>query len=162
LSFAFSPELLADLSGRFPNSAAQLEQHGTWQGPIEYWIADSANLKTRWAQILLIGQQKYELHFAGPEPAFVKTGDVVRIKGVALGHRIAVETSSPVQSSAAPISLSTPGTGPTRPAHESSPHSSHWLNMALLLCLGMFSVPRSTMCQERALALLRQTLALVL
>src|SRR5262249_29673182 len=115
-----------------------------------------------WAQILLIGQQKYELHFAGPEPAFVKTGDVVRIKGVALGHRIAVETSSPVQSSAAPISLSTPGTGPTRPAHESSPHSSHWLNMALLLCLGMFSVPRSTMCQERALALLRQTLALVL
>lgn len=164
LSFAFSPDLLADMSTRFPNSASQLEQHGTWQGAIEYWIADSANLKTHWTQILItIGQQKYELHFAGPEPAYVKTGDVVRIKGVALGRRIAVEASSRVQSAAGPISLSIPGTASTRyPANQSSPHSSHWLNFALLFCVAMFNLPRCTMSHERALARLRQTVASLL
>src|SRR5438094_280728 len=33
LSFAFSPDLLADLKAKFPQSAGLLESHGTWQGP---------------------------------------------------------------------------------------------------------------------------------
>jgi len=34
LSFAFSPELLADLAAKFPQSAASLESHATLSGPV--------------------------------------------------------------------------------------------------------------------------------
>src|SRR5258708_34747728 len=43
LSLAFSPATLAELAAAFPDSASQLESQGTWQGPIERWVADSAD-----------------------------------------------------------------------------------------------------------------------
>src|SRR5438128_1790976 len=43
LSFAFSPELLSDLSAKFPESASLLETRGAWQGPMESWVMDYLN-----------------------------------------------------------------------------------------------------------------------
>src|SRR5262245_34118579 len=46
LTFAFSPELLADLAEKFPASAAVLESHVTLSGRVEHWVVDSADLTT--------------------------------------------------------------------------------------------------------------------
>jgi len=90
LSFAFSPELLADLAAKFPESASQLEQHGTWRGPVEYRIIDRADRKSHGLQILMtVGQQKFEIHFAGVEPAGLKSGDLLEISGVQSGATMA-------------------------------------------------------------------------
>src|SRR5262245_1752820 len=159
LTFAFSPQLLVDLAGRFPNSASQLEQHGSWQGPIEYWIADTADLKQHWTQILMtIGPRKYELHFAGPEPAYVSTGQMVRVNGVALGGRIAVETSSPAQSGTAATSGSTVGTTPaTLLSAQSIPPAGYWPVLALLLWMSIFKVPGFLTFAKRVFVGLRQS-----
>ena len=94
LSFAFSPELLADLAEKFPQSASNLEQHGTWRGPVEYRIFDGADMKSHRSQVLMtVGQQKLELHFAGAEPANLKSGDVVEATGVVTGEAMAVSST---------------------------------------------------------------------
>ena len=43
LSLAFSPEFLSELATTFPQSASQLEAHGTWRGILEYLIIDNAD-----------------------------------------------------------------------------------------------------------------------
>ncbi len=102
LSFAFSPELLADLAAKFPSVAGQLESHTTLSGPIERWVIDYADLKSSRSLIQMkIGQQKVNLYFAGQEPGNFKNGDVIQAKGVVVGSEMAVERSSPVQSSTA-------------------------------------------------------------
>src|SRR6266849_9863352 len=79
LSFAFSPELLADLAAKFPNSAGQLESQTALSGPVERWIIDYADLKSSRSLVQMkVGQQKINLHFAGPEPANLKNGDLIR------------------------------------------------------------------------------------
>src|SRR4051794_40580159 len=40
MSFAFSPELSADLAAKFPDSASQLETYGSWEGAAERWVVD--------------------------------------------------------------------------------------------------------------------------
>src|SRR6266853_2743544 len=75
LTFAFSPELLADLAAKFPDSATQLESHTTVSGPIQHWIFDNADLKTsRSAYQMKVGAQTFNLYFAGTEPPVVKGG----------------------------------------------------------------------------------------
>src|SRR5438128_199834 len=37
LELALSPELLADVAMKFPDSASRLESHGTWRGTIQMW-----------------------------------------------------------------------------------------------------------------------------
>src|SRR5438552_5013996 len=69
LTFAFSPELLADLAAKFPSSAAQLESHTTLTGSIDHWTFDNADMKTSHSQYQMkLGQQLVILHFAGREP----------------------------------------------------------------------------------------------
>lgn len=46
LSLAFSPDLLATIAKNFPEAAARLETHGTWQGPVERWVFDGADPKS--------------------------------------------------------------------------------------------------------------------
>ena len=46
LKLAFAPDALANLAAAFPDSAAQLESHGTWQGEIEYLVGDSEDMRT--------------------------------------------------------------------------------------------------------------------
>jgi M6 family metalloprotease-like protein len=101
LSFAFSPELLADMAAKFPQSASLLESQGTWQGPVEVWVTDylkPAHSKT--TVLLKTGLQKLELHFATGLTANLKSGDVVEATGVVVGHDMAVWTSRTVQSGA--------------------------------------------------------------
>jgi hypothetical protein len=99
LSFAFSPDLLADLAAKFPNSASSLESHTTVTGPLEHWVEDGANLKTSRSYFLMkVGKQTLTLHFAGPEPA-VKPGEQAQVTGVIVASEMAVEKTSTVPSS---------------------------------------------------------------
>src|SRR5438876_9001012 len=76
LSFAFSPELLADLSAKFPRSAASLESHTTISGPVTRWIADYPGMKTSHSWLTMKqGQTVLSLRFACPEPPNFKSGD---------------------------------------------------------------------------------------
>jgi len=108
LSFAFSPELLADLATKFPQSATQLESHATLSGQLEHWIEDGADLKTSRSYFLLkAGGRTLNVHFAGSEPV-VKSGELLQATGVVIGSAMAVETSSIVPSIAATASTSGP------------------------------------------------------
>ena len=90
LSFAFSPELAADLAAKFPGSVSSLETNGTWRGPVERWAFDSADWKSsREVLQMKIGQQIFEVHFAGLEPAGLKSGDVLQVTGVQVGNLLA-------------------------------------------------------------------------
>ncbi len=104
LTFAFSPELLADLAAKFPDSATQLESHTTLSGPIEHWIFDSADLKSsRSLYKMKAGQQELNLYFAGREPDLAK-GGVFQVTGVVAGGSMAVSETSSISSSAAAAS----------------------------------------------------------
>ncbi len=96
LALAFSPEALAELAARFPDSAALLEAHATLSGPIERWIWDSADLKSHRTQVLIkIGQSRsVELHFAGPGESALSSGDVVEASGVLVGSTMVVSSST--------------------------------------------------------------------
>src|SRR5688572_6446168 len=43
---AFPTDVLSDLASAFPAARRQLEAHGTWEGPIEYIVEDSADFRT--------------------------------------------------------------------------------------------------------------------
>src|SRR5690348_2571680 len=45
LKHAFSADLIDELAVKFPQFTSQLERHGTWRGPVERWVFDSADLK---------------------------------------------------------------------------------------------------------------------
>ncbi len=93
LSFAFSPELLADLTAKFPSATSQLEQHVTVRGQLERWVEDGADLKTSHTYSLLkVGPQTLNLHFAGPEPS-AKPGELLEATGVLAGSKMAVSTT---------------------------------------------------------------------
>src|SRR5438128_11298174 len=96
LSFAFSPELLADLATKFPGSVAQLESHATLSGTIEHWTFDNADQKTSHSEYRMkVGTQSLSLHFAGREPNLTK-GNAFRVSGVVVGNDMAVEASSAI------------------------------------------------------------------
>jgi M6 family metalloprotease-like protein len=106
LSMAFPPELLADLAGKFPDSAGRLESYGTWQGLIEYWIEDSADLKSSRSLIRMrSGADRIDLHFAGRVPS-IRSGDLLQAVGLKLGSAVVAETGN-VQTLAAATSTTT-------------------------------------------------------
>ncbi len=89
LKYAFSPELADDLAAKFPQSRSHVERHGTWQGPVDRWAIDYADQKSsREVLQMKIGQQTFEVHFAGPEPAGLKSGDVLEVTGVQVGSML--------------------------------------------------------------------------
>jgi M6 family metalloprotease-like protein len=105
LTFAFSPELLADLATKFPGSSSLLESHMTITGPVQHWIADSPGLKMSrsvW-QMNAGGGRSINLYFQGHEPANLKSNQLLQATGVLAGSEMAVETSAPVQSSSLSI-----------------------------------------------------------
>src|SRR5260370_24329775 len=94
LAFGFSPELLADLATKFPQSSSQVESHATVSGPVQHWIADYANRSRSWWSMNANAGSLY-LYFANKEPA--KSGEqVLQATGVVVGNFMAVETSAPV------------------------------------------------------------------
>jgi M6 family metalloprotease-like protein len=94
LSLAFSADLLVDLAAKFPESASLLETHGTWQGPIEYWIADYPDGSHKTVRRLNLDQETVELQFTGPEPAGLTSGSLLVAEGVRLGNVVTVSSAS--------------------------------------------------------------------
>jgi len=95
LSLTFSAEALAELAATFPESAAHLESPGTWQGPVERWFAESADLRSSTTVTRIrSGGQTLDLYFAGAEPAGLTSGSLLQVSGVQSGGMIAVATSS--------------------------------------------------------------------
>jgi len=85
LSLAFSPDLLDDLAAKFPDSAAYLETHGSWEGPVEVTVNDDLVRKVSKTSVRLkAAGQEFDVHFAGSQPAGLKCGKVLRVEGVAL------------------------------------------------------------------------------
>jgi hypothetical protein len=165
LSFAFSPELLADLSAKFPNSAAQLESHATLSGPVQRWTADYPGLKTsRSGLTMKVGATNLNLQFAYREPPALKSGDVIHVVGVVAGSAMAVETSSIVQSDAAP-STSAP-TSATLAAtnfvrEERGPISALLLYIFVLAALRLFIGSHTFLAQFRRYAVCAISFAMV-
>src|SRR5262249_31545500 len=111
LSMAFSSELAADLAETFPDSAGWLERHGSWEGPVEQWIYDGADLKSHSTLTQMrIGKEALEIHFAGCEPSGLTSGSVLQATGVQLGAK-AVLNAATVQGVSA-AAQSCPTTGP--------------------------------------------------
>ena len=90
MSLAFSKAALANFAAVFPESASQLESHGTWEGEVEYLVQDNADLKTsRSIQRIKTGVETLELHFADTEPTGLKSGDRLRVNGARVGTQVA-------------------------------------------------------------------------
>jgi len=88
LTFAFSPELLADLADKFPNAASLLESHTTITGTVQISVADFPGQKSKESWALSIGAQQISLHFGiheRPNPSETAT-----LNGVLLGSHMAV------------------------------------------------------------------------
>lgn len=101
LSFAFSPELVADLTAKFPDSATLLETHGTWQGPVEQWIFDGADLNSfRSVTRMRIGSRVLDVH--EPDAPVRKNGDLLQATGVLVGNQLAVSSSATQTTAATP------------------------------------------------------------
>src|SRR6266849_1372880 len=104
LTFALSPELLADMAAKFPRSASSLESHATVTGNVRHWIADySKSSRSGWR--MNSGGQTLNLYFAGLEPSNLNPNELLQATGVLSGSQMAVETSTPVRSRSA-LSLS--------------------------------------------------------
>ena len=155
LSFAFSPELLADLAVKFPQSASSLESRVTISGPVQRWTADYPGMKSRTWLTMKQGQTVLALHFAYREPPNLNSGDVLQVTGVVAGSQMAVETSATVQTGSTGLS-----TSPSRPlAAKKSSQRQPWQTMGLLIFGFVFSfgalVREARVSRTRALAFLK-------
>jgi len=110
LSFAFSPELLADLAAKFPESAYLLEQHGTWHGTAEVSVIDDLARKASKTNVMLqVGGRSLGVHFDGAEPAALKSGDTLTVSGVLAGTTMAAENGTAQSTTLPAASCSTTG-----------------------------------------------------
>jgi M6 family metalloprotease-like protein len=110
LSFAFSPELLADLAAKFPESASLLEVQGIWQGLAEVSVTDRPRSNRSETSVRLrVGQRSFDVHFADAGPSRLKSGDSLMVVGMTVGTTMAAEGGT-VQSTTLPAaSCSTTG-----------------------------------------------------
>jgi M6 family metalloprotease-like protein len=95
LSLAFSEDVLFRLKNAFPESASLLESTGEWEGPVEYWIEDAADLKTHRAQIRMSAKREtLRIHFASHEPPDLESGSTLRVSGVRVKTEVAAADGS--------------------------------------------------------------------
>ena len=112
LTFAFSPELLADLAAKFPASSVLLESQVTLEGTTEYETTDYADPRLSKTEIVLrSGGQTVQLHFAYRLTAPLKGGASVTVEGVVSGGMMAVSRLGGVPSQSAFLVF---GTEPAR------------------------------------------------
>jgi M6 family metalloprotease-like protein len=152
LSFAFSPELLADLAAKFPESAGLLEAHATATGPVQHWIADYPGFKTSksiWRMKTVSGS--LDLHFAAGEPGTLRSDQALQVTGVVAGSAMAVDTS--VILNTGPISSVSHSILPTQPNWQLAAWQSPlWLTFGFV-----FAGPRRrTIARRKAAALMQQ------
>jgi M6 family metalloprotease-like protein len=111
LTFAFSTDLLARLAARFPASASRLESDGTWEGPIEVWVADdAARARAVTFYRMRLAGRLLELHFAGSRPARLKSGDRLQVTGVLVDSSL-VASASTLTSPSSPSAETTAPSG---------------------------------------------------
>ena len=139
LSFAFSPDLLADLAAKFPDAASQLEAHITLSGPIEHWTFDGVDLRNSRSEFRMkVGKHTFNLHFAGPEPNLAKDM-VFQVTGVVLGNDVAVSESTTLPPGPAGVPASSSGSVILHDA-SSFVHECRWTNLLSVLCLALLSL----------------------
>jgi len=118
LKNALPEEVLSNMVRAFPDSASLLESHGTWQGTLEYLIADYPDGTHRAIRRMKTGKEVLEIEFAGPEPPRLKSGDILKVRGVRAGNVVAAADGNVVAAAdgstsgttAAPAACSTTGT----------------------------------------------------
>ncbi|HWQ53325.1 MAG TPA: NEW3 domain-containing protein [Bryobacteraceae bacterium] len=89
-ALAFSPEVVTRLAAEFPESAAALETHGAWRGPVEYLIFDDPEMRNHRAVVRMrSGRQTLDIRFANHEPEELKSGDWLEVAGVRAGNVVA-------------------------------------------------------------------------
>jgi len=94
-SLAFPDALAAELATLAPELAAELETYGTWQGTVEYIVEDDdAMAKHRNHRRLHTGTEVLDLHFSGSEPARLKSGDILSVRGFRSGGSVAAADGS--------------------------------------------------------------------
>ena len=110
LALALPEEQLRRLRLAHPELAGQLESRGEWQGAMEYWIADDFESETSWTVYRLdLEPEGVEVSFASSEPLGLAAGDLVRVRGLKIGLRVAASQSFIVAPAAETIGCSTTG-----------------------------------------------------
>lgn len=90
LGLAFASNVLAELASLFPQSAAALEQQGSWEGRADYVIADSASMTSHESIVHLESSGgRLRVYFANGEPPQLKCEDGLRVNGVRSGSLVA-------------------------------------------------------------------------
>jgi M6 family metalloprotease-like protein len=140
LTFAFSPELLADLAAKFPQSAAQLESHEVVTGTIAHWTADYPGMKaSRSSWVMHSSGRVLYMHFAGREPDSAKGDQLFTATGVVAGRFMAVENGAPVRASSIQTSAASDNAGKLM----ASTNSKDFAWTSLMFVFGFsFAVPR--------------------
>src|SRR5438067_13022321 len=93
LSMAFSPELLADLAAKFPDSAARIERQDTVEGPAEVWVEDNPDGWHRSYLKVNTGGESLRVYFDGAQPE-IKCGNSVRVAGIRLATSMAATAAN--------------------------------------------------------------------
>ncbi len=108
LSLAFPRELRDDLAAKFPSSAAQFEQHGTWTGASDHLVFDDPARSVRRYQVSVrAGNETLEIYSAKSEPGCV-SGQQLTSTGVRVNNVVAAGNTS-VSSAVAAAGCSTLG-----------------------------------------------------
>lgn len=109
LSLAFPENLLRELKPLIPETAAQLESHGFWQGRAEVLIADDDTMTKHQSHMRLhTGTETLALHAAEGKLGGLKSGDLVSVRGVRAGGGVAAADGKILASTSASASACTP------------------------------------------------------
>ncbi len=132
LTFAFSPELLTELSNKFPQAAGHLESHTTITGQVQHWVADYSRGSHSW-WTMKASAGTVNLHFAEREPANLKSGQLLQATGIMVGPEMAVEAGIPIESSGV-LGAGSPGPG------NKTSHGQPWTTSFALFSVVVFGI----------------------
>jgi M6 family metalloprotease-like protein len=92
LELALPEQALTRLASHEAKAAAHLERRGEWEGELEVVVVDSlAMTELRTDYNVLLDGQRHEVFFAHAAPRGLRSGQVLRVRGVKVGRRLAVE-----------------------------------------------------------------------
>ncbi|MCI0602062.1 NEW3 domain-containing protein [bacterium] len=110
VGLAFSSDILKRLASAFPDSASYLEEQGTWKGDNTCFMIDDPTMTRRqWVHRLKVGDQDLDVNFDGLEPGGLRSGVILKVKGVKVGKRVAGKGEILGESVAAATTCSTSG-----------------------------------------------------
>ena len=111
LRTAFTPDLLETLRDNFPDSAGQLERHGTWTGTLESLVADDLNgKKAKTVHRLKTAEGVLKVYSDAPFPP-IPSGATVTVKGVASGGAVAAADGVAADQTGGPVGMACGQTG---------------------------------------------------